>query len=173
MMKMFSIFVLLALGTVTGCSSHDHAQSFGQIPRAPHNTIPKSKFDLYHIQSIVFYFNNEPIASLDPMNIIQGTNNPDQQLASFDLTYLDDDPLNAMLSKDDTLLVIDRLTPKSKDDRRLKLNPNASIMNIGGFDHTIIIDQSEETNSSYNWTYYSGAGPRCSGKIGFIFRKSP
>ncbi len=51
------------------------------------------------------------------------------------------------------------------------LNPGPQVINIGGFDHTLIIWKPDESPNQHRWIYLSGAGRVCEGTVAFVIRE--
>ncbi len=157
----------------SGCSTNTNYKTIGETPQNFIEIISPSDFDLNHIESIILFMGGEIIATLQPRHIQQGIKHPDRQYAAWQLTFLNEHHIYESLSEDNAILVIDRITPQSPTDRRIMLNPGPQVINIGGFDHTLIIYQSKEQPNQHRWIYYSGAGEVCSGIVAFVIHDSP
>jgi len=162
-------FLCLALLT-SGCSSSPNYKTLGETPQNFVETVSSEDFNLNQIESIILFMEGEIIASLHPVNTQQGTKQPERQYAGWQLMFLNERHIYESLNENDAGLLIDRITPESPTDRRIMLNPGPKVINIGGFDHTLIIYQSEENSDQHLWVYWSGAGERCDGKIAFVIR---
>jgi len=170
-MRLLALFMLFGcVFTAAGCTSHSNRAPVGIAPIGSLSTISTRDFDMHRIDSIVLAYDGEIIAALNPQFIKLGTKEPERQYGTWVLSYLDPDPLYQSLSKSDAELVMHRITPSPDRYTELMLNPGPQVINIGGFDHTFIIWNPEESPNQHHWVYYSGAGKVCEGTVSFILK---
>lgn len=173
-MNRAAFWALLCLTLVNpACTSSAKRRPIGNRPSGYVQSISQHHFDLHQIESVVLWINGDIFAAMRPHHITQGAKQPERQYAAWDLTYLDVRPVHRALDDDDAALVIDRITPDSPTDRRIMLNPVPQAVNIGGFDHTLVMYKPETAPDSHRWIYYSGAGKVCEGDVSFVIRHRP